>query len=196
MEDRMRMFAEAPVTVRDPVCGMVLELAHASGRSVGSHTWYFCSTFCRSRFDTQTSTPAILPLIERRGMSGRDRKKLAKPSGSLASAFDRRNVLIASGWILEAFETFYADNVVVTWADGTSISGKRANREREHEVVSGLRSFSAKRLASAVHEASGRSSAMWIVTIDHERHGRVTKALQTAQRWENNQIVEETMNAM
>src|SRR6476619_7201074 len=104
MEDRMRLFAEAPVTVRDPVCGMTLEMAHASGRSVGSHTWYFCSTFCRSRFDSATMTPATLPLIERRGMSGRDRRRMSNTAGGTTSAaFHRRNVLIAHGWLLEAF---------------------------------------------------------------------------------------------
>ena len=191
----MRLFAEAPVTVRDPVCGMTLEMAHASGRSVGSHTWYFCSTFCRSRFDSETNTPAVLPLIERRGISGRERKKLAKPAGSLAAALDRRNVLIGGGWILEAFETFYASDVLLTWSDGHSTYGKRANREREHEFVSGLRSFNAKLLEATIDESSGRSSAKWIVTIDHGRYGRVTRLLSTAQRWRNNQIVEETMIA-
>ena len=192
----MRLFAEPPVTVRDPVCGMTLEMAHASGRSVGNQTWYFCSTFCRSRFDSETRTLAALPLIERRGMSGRDRKRMSNTAGnSIGAAFRRRNVLIAHGWILEAFEAFYASDVVLTWPDGASISGKRANREREHELLSGLRSFNAKLLAATMDESSGRSSADWILTIDHERYGRTTRLLRTEQRWEGMHIVEEVISA-
>lgn len=36
---------------RDPVCGMNVDSATAIRSSDGSHTEYFCSTACRSRFE-------------------------------------------------------------------------------------------------------------------------------------------------
>jgi YHS domain-containing protein len=38
-------------TVRDPVCGMMIDSAAANGSLVeGGHTYHFCSAACRSRF--------------------------------------------------------------------------------------------------------------------------------------------------
>ncbi|HUG52570.1 MAG TPA: heavy metal translocating P-type ATPase [Vicinamibacteria bacterium] len=41
-----------PGTVKDPVCGMVIDPAEAAGTSgVGGTTYYFCATACKQRFD-------------------------------------------------------------------------------------------------------------------------------------------------
>lgn len=194
MEDRLRLFAESPVPVRDPVCGMTLDLTHANAMSVGRHTYFFCSTFCRSRFDPDPSKSFVLPLVSRNGMSSRERRRLSRAvDGSIAASVDRRNVLIAHGWILEAFEKFYSDDVIVTWPDNVSVAGKRANRERLHQFAGGLTSFRARVFASKIDVENGRSSSEWILTLDQQQSGRNTVHHSNEQKWENNRIVAESL---
>ena len=39
-------------TVKDPVCGMNIELATAAGRSEhNGETYYFCGSMCKKKFD-------------------------------------------------------------------------------------------------------------------------------------------------
>jgi len=192
----MRLFADSPVLVRDPVCGMTLDLAHASGRSIGAHTYYFCSAYCRSRFDPDPRRSFVLPPIDRRGMSSREQRRLSRPvDGSLSAALARRNILIAHGWILEAFERFYSDDVIVTWPDGTSLSGKRANRERLHQLLGGLKSFHARVFASSIDVDKDLSSSEWILMLDQQQSGLTTVHRLTEQRWENGRIVEESLRS-
>jgi Cu+-exporting ATPase len=43
-----------PSRVRDVVCGMTIDPAHAAGTSVyKGETYYFCSTSCKTRFDAE-----------------------------------------------------------------------------------------------------------------------------------------------
>jgi YHS domain-containing protein len=194
MEDRLRLFAESPVPVRDPVCGMTLDLTQANAKSVGRHTYFFCSTFCRSRFDPDPSKSFVLPLVSRTGMSSRERRRLSRPvDGSIAAALERRNVLIAHGWILEAFEKFYSDDVIVTWPDGVSVAGKRANRERLHQFAGGLKSFHGRVFSSSIDVEYGLSSSEWILTLDQQQSGRSTVHQLTEQKWDNSRIVEESV---
>jgi YHS domain-containing protein len=197
MEDRLRLFAESPVPVRDPVCGMTLDLTQANAKSVGRHTYFFCSTFCRSRFDPDPRKSFVLPLVSRTGMSSRERRRLSRPvDGSIATSLERRNVLIAHGWILEAFEEFYSDDVIVTWPDRVSVAGKRANREREHNFLGGLKSFDARLFATSVDVENDRSSSEWIVSLDHQRSGRRTVHQLTEQKWRNGTIVDESVRVV
>lgn len=57
-----------PSKVTDPVCGMSIDPASAAGRSTyGGHTFHFCSTGCKTRFDAE---PA--PFAASAGVVARD----------------------------------------------------------------------------------------------------------------------------
>jgi YHS domain-containing protein len=58
----MGMFAEKLVTLRDPICGMTLDPGTANGTSIGRKTYFFCSAFCRSRFDADPRNAFMEPL--------------------------------------------------------------------------------------------------------------------------------------
>ena len=129
-------------------------------------------------------------------MSSREQRRLSRPvDGSLSAALARRNILIAHGWILEAFERFYSDDVIVTWPDGTSLSGKRANRERLHQLLGGLKSFHARVFASSIDVDKDLSSSEWILMLDQQQSGLTTVHRLTEQRWENGRIVEESLRS-
>src|SRR5271169_4405697 len=45
--------SELPTALHDPVCGMAIDPATAEERAEhAGHTYYFCSSRCRERFDT------------------------------------------------------------------------------------------------------------------------------------------------
>jgi len=62
-------------TLRDPVCGMIVNPASAVGHSeFFEQTYYFCSTHCQQKFDADPSAfvaeaPALLPAANGRGSS-------------------------------------------------------------------------------------------------------------------------------
>ena len=97
---------------------------------------------------------------------------------------------VQNGKILEAFETFYADHVVMQENGGQPTVGKDANRAREEQFVA---------FVSEVHEnkantvvANGDSSAIhWnleFTAADGKRYRYDQIALQ---QWENGKIVSE-----
>ena len=60
------MAASEPVTVLDPVCGMKIDPANAAGSSVhNGQTTNFCSTHCKTKFDTNPAayTREAKPLV-------------------------------------------------------------------------------------------------------------------------------------
>ena len=48
---------------------------------------------------------------------------------------------IAKGAAMDAFEKYYADDVVMVLEDGTEVEGKDTNRERENEFFSSVEEF-------------------------------------------------------
>ena len=48
---------------------------------------------------------------------------------------------IAQGTAMDAFEKYYADDVVMVLEDGTEVEGKDTNRERENEFFGSVEEF-------------------------------------------------------
>ena len=48
---------------------------------------------------------------------------------------------VQQGTALDAFEKYYADDVVMILEDGTEVDGKDANRERENEFFDSVKEF-------------------------------------------------------
>lgn len=98
------------------------------------------------------------------------------------------NTMIQSGQILEAFEKYYAEDIVMQDQGFDPWVGKDLNREREKDFVSKITDF---RQGEMVHSAIGDDVTMsvWQFDYTHEDWG-VMKYEQVAVRhWQDGQIV-------
>jgi len=100
------------------------------------------------------------------------------------------NEMILAGKAMEAFEEFYAENVVMSDNDDEPWAGKDFNRKREEEFfasVAEVHDFSL--VASAAGEDISFSE--WSHDITFKNGARVKWNQATVRRWKDGQIVSE-----
>lgn len=102
------------------------------------------------------------------------------------------NDMILRGEILEAFDKFYADDIVME-EDGKERVGKAANREYEEQFVDALEEFhSAEIKARAVDEDNNVTFSEWENDMTLEGVGRVEQTQVSVRTWnEEGQITHE-----
>ncbi len=80
-------------TLRDPVCGMVVDPTSAAGHSeFRGQTYYFCSAHCQQKFDADLANalPAKVAADKKARVEG-SVKNIAKLAGDLDKAGDDNN---------------------------------------------------------------------------------------------------------
>lgn len=102
------------------------------------------------------------------------------------------NDMILHGKILEAFDKFYADDIVME-EDGNERVGKEANREYEEQFVNSLEEFhSAEIKARGVDEDNRVTFSEWENDMTLEGVGRVQQAQVAVRTWdEEGQVTHE-----
>ena len=102
------------------------------------------------------------------------------------------NSSIPTGKAMEAFEKFYADDVVMQENSDEPFVGKDVNRKRELEFFGSVEEFhGAKVVSSAVNEEAGVGFSEWVYDVTFKSGGRV-KMEQTAVRyWKDGKVVKE-----
>jgi hypothetical protein len=100
------------------------------------------------------------------------------------------NNMVLQGKIMEAFEKFYAPDVVMQENEQTPTIGKDANRKREEQFINNLVDF---RKAEVLDVAYGEniSMAKWAFDYTHKEWGKRTYTQVSVQHWRNGQIVKE-----
>ena len=100
------------------------------------------------------------------------------------------NHLVLEGKALEAFETYYDDDVVMQENEGIPTIGKEANRKRETEFYSSLIEFrSAKLLKLTV--GGNITMTQWHYDYTHKDWGVRNYTQVSVQEWKNNKIIRE-----
>lgn len=109
---------------------------------------------------------------------------------SKKSLIDELNNMLLQGRTMEAFEKFYADNVVMQENANTPTVGKEANRVREEKFLSDLIDF---RSAKLLEVAYGDDVTMtkWAYDYTHREWGTRNYTQISVQHWSNNHIVKE-----
>lgn len=93
------------------------------------------------------------------------------------------NDMILQGEILDAFDQFYADDVVME-EDGNERVGKEANREYEEQFVESLEEFhSAELKAQGVDEDNNVTFSEWSMDMTLEGVGRVQQNQVAVRTW-------------
>ena len=108
----------------------------------------------------------------------------------LRTLVDELNQMILEGKIMEAFEKFYVEEVVMQDNNYPARVGKSINRQYEEDFVNGLTEFrGAKVISTLVSE--GLSVVEWWFDYTHKDYGVRNYVQLAIQRWKNGQIVEE-----
>ena len=100
------------------------------------------------------------------------------------------NSMILEGRALEAFEKYYAEDVVMQENELPPTIGKAANREREKEFFSNLVELRGADV-KAVAVGDGVTMVEWFFDYTHKEWGRRTYHQVAVQRWKDGKIVHE-----
>jgi ketosteroid isomerase-like protein len=107
------------------------------------------------------------------------------------AALDRElNQQILSGKILEPFDRFYAEDVVMQENNDPEVKGKAANRAREQQFVDSVGQFhGAKLLGSAV--AGDRSYSEWEYDLTFKGGPRMKMCQVASRQWKDGKVAHE-----
>ncbi|WP_024772345.1 SnoaL-like domain-containing protein [Aquimarina macrocephali] len=100
------------------------------------------------------------------------------------------NAMIKKGLILEAFEKFYANDVIMQENENPPTFGKDANRELEKAFVSNITQFRNAEVTNVLINDT-ISVVQWAFDFDHKEWGTRNYLQLAIQRWENGQIINE-----
>ena len=108
----------------------------------------------------------------------------------LQTNVDQLNQMILEGKILEAFDKFYADDVVMQDNDYPARVGKDVNRQYEEAFVNGLTEFRGAKVIKTIY-SDDLAVTEWWMDYTHKDYGVRNYTQLAVQRWKNGKIVEE-----
>jgi len=108
----------------------------------------------------------------------------------LRTNVDQLNQMILEGKILDAFDKFYADDVVMQDNNYPAREGKALNRQYEEAFVGGLTEFRGAKVVNTLI-SDDLAVTEWWFDYTHKDYGVRNYTQLAVQRWKNGQIVEE-----
>ena len=103
---------------------------------------------------------------------------------------DQLNQKILSGAILEAFDAFYADDVVMQENTDEPKVGKAVCRQAEQQFLDAVEHFHGARLLGAAVNGD-LSYSEWEFDVTYKGAGRVKSSQVAARHWKNGRVVHE-----
>lgn len=98
--------------------------------------------------------------------------------------------MIGEGKLLEAFDTYYGEDISMQENEATPRAGKDANRRAEEIFVRGLTKInSIVMLGVAIGE--NYSVLEYHFDVEHKDYGRINKNQVAVQHWKDNKIISE-----
>ena len=105
---------------------------------------------------------------------------------------DQLNQMILEGKILEAFDHFYAEEVVMQDNDTPLREGKSTCRKFEEDFVGNLTAFRGAEVKNVmVSDEAGVSVVEWWMDYSHKEWGDRNYTQIAVQRWQDGKIVSE-----
>lgn len=111
-------------------------------------------------------------------------------TNDLRTDVDQLNQMILEGKILDAFEKYYADDVVMQDNDYPLRVGKDDNRRYEEAFVGGLTEFRGVKLLNTII-SDGIVVNEWWFDFTHKDFGPRAYTQVSVQRWKAGKVVEE-----
>lgn len=109
---------------------------------------------------------------------------------SLADLDNQINALILAGNNMEAFEKFYADDLVMQENNDEPVAGKDANRKREQDFAANIEDFHGAQLHSSV-VGDNVSMSEWTFEFTLKGMGRVAFNEVIRRIWRDGLVVNE-----
>lgn len=105
---------------------------------------------------------------------------------------EKLNSMILEGQILEAFDQYYADEVVMQDNDTDPRVGKEKCRRFEEDFVNNLTAFRGAEVKNVmISEDAGVSVVEWDFDYSHKEWGDRNYTQMAVQRWKDGKIVSE-----
>ena len=102
------------------------------------------------------------------------------------------NQMILEGKILEAFDKYYDDNVIMQDNFTEKREGKKACRQFEEAFVENLIEFRGGEVKNVlVSENAGTAAVEWHFDYSHKQWGERNYTQVAVQKWENGKIISE-----
>lgn len=101
--------------------------------------------------------------------------------------------MVNSGQLMEAFEKYYHEDVVMVEATGEKREGKDANRKAEQDFLASVKEFhgaGVRSVASNENDAVTTVEA-WMEVTFQNAPGPIMMEQVTVQRWQGDQIIHE-----
>lgn len=103
---------------------------------------------------------------------------------------DDLNRMILEGKAMEAFEKYYANDVVMQENGLEPRIGKEANRAYELAFMEGLVAFHGAEVKGVAY-GDGLSMVEWFMDMEHKEWGRAERTQVAVQRWKDGKIIHE-----
>lgn len=100
------------------------------------------------------------------------------------------NQLVLEGKALDAFEKYYADEIVMQENEAPPTVGKSANREREIQFFNSITEFRGAQLLS-MGAGEDKTYTEWFYDYTHKDWGSRTYKQVSVQTWKNGKIIHE-----
>lgn len=111
---------------------------------------------------------------------------------SIKENVDKLNNMILEGKILDAFDEFYGDDVIMEDNYQIKRSGKSTCREYEENFVNNLTDFRGAKVKNVlVSEEAGVATVEWDFDFTHKDWGTRNYTQVAVQQWENGKIIRE-----
>ena len=110
---------------------------------------------------------------------------------SVLEKTQRLHQMMAEGKVMEAFEEFYHDNVVVVEADGEVRKGKAAQRQAIHDWMNGGQEQHGGGVGAITANEETGVTAVESWTDVSTAHGRVKMEEVAIQKWQDDKIIHE-----
>ncbi len=105
---------------------------------------------------------------------------------------DEMNGMIMEGQILEAFEKFYDDDVVMQENNEEAREGKDANREYEKKFVDSIEEFHGANVeAVGIDEDNNKTLVQWEMDVTFKGGDRKKMKQIAVQKWKDGKVIKE-----
>ena len=100
------------------------------------------------------------------------------------------NSLVLEGRMMEAFEKYYHDDVVMQENEAPATVSKQSNRKREHEFLQNIVEFR-KAEVKGIGVGDGISFVIWSFDYTHQQWGVRNYSQVSVQQWQDGRIINE-----
>ncbi len=113
----------------------------------------------------------------------------------LKNTVEKLNALIKEGRIMEAFEKYYGEDVVIQVNGNSPIMGKDANRKREMIFLQEIEKLNSAEINSVTFGGADDNVSMteWAINIENREGDRKVIYRVNVQHWKDNKIISEKL---